>query len=415
MSTSSEMERGLIGSLLRNPEGIYEAQAAGVTASSFGDVAHYRWFAALESLVAAGAPVTAETVADQSGADVGELREVKADGALSGAAFYARRVMEHAARRALAARLRKAELALEHFPPEEVLSELLDDVSGIVSASEARPIGAYVEAAWREIDPETRGMNRIPTGFTLLDKALGGGVRHDDTVTIGADTGGGKSTLAWQIADHLGGLGMAPLFLSFEMSAESLAVKALASRAGLNPFMPRYGAHEWALWKKARSEAAESPVVVSRCVPTVDAVTGEIRRHTRTHGPQPVFVDYLQLVTSKSSTVREAVKEVSARLRSLCLETGAPFFQVAQLNRSGTKGRQEHGPGKHDFAESSQIENDSTVVMLLHRPNEDEATVYLKVAKQRFAVSGRPPKIEYEWHESGQRLTEVGWAGARDD
>jgi DNA repair protein RadA/Sms len=78
---------------------------------------------------------------------------------------------------------------------------------------------------------KAREVERMPTGVSELDRALGGGLVAGQVVLLGGDPGIGKSTLLLQ---SLAALGQAVLYISGEESAEQIALRArrLALDAG---------------------------------------------------------------------------------------------------------------------------------------------------------------------------------------
>lgn len=72
---------------------------------------------------------------------------------------------------------------------------------------------------------------RIPTGFPALDQRLGGGLRREDLLVLGGDSGSGCSALALGIAVRAAAAGHTVAVLSTEMSATRLAERALALSA----------------------------------------------------------------------------------------------------------------------------------------------------------------------------------------
>lgn len=73
--------------------------------------------------------------------------------------------------------------------------------------------------------------HRIPTGYPALDQRLGGGLRREDLIVLGGDSGSGCSALALGIAVRAATAGHAVAVLSTEMSATRLAERALALTA----------------------------------------------------------------------------------------------------------------------------------------------------------------------------------------
>ena len=72
---------------------------------------------------------------------------------------------------------------------------------------------------------------RIPTGFSELDRVLGGGLVKGSLTLLGGEPGIGKSTLILQLCDKIKGEGKV-LYVSGEESAEQ--IKLRADRLGIN-------------------------------------------------------------------------------------------------------------------------------------------------------------------------------------
>ena len=71
-----------------------------------------------------------------------------------------------------------------------------------------------------------------PTGFGLLDDAIGGGLRAGSLTLLAGPQGQGKSTFALQIARNAVVAGRSAVYFSFELEAEALLQKLVAMEAG---------------------------------------------------------------------------------------------------------------------------------------------------------------------------------------
>lgn len=78
---------------------------------------------------------------------------------------------------------------------------------------------------------EAKDAIRIPTGFTELDRVLGGGLVKGSLSLLGGEPGIGKSTLILQICNKIAKDGKV-LYVSGEESAEQ--IKLRADRLGIN-------------------------------------------------------------------------------------------------------------------------------------------------------------------------------------
>jgi replicative DNA helicase len=86
-----------------------------------------------------------------------------------------------------------------------------------------------------------------------------------------------------------------------------------------------------------------------------------------------VVIDYIQLMSSprRVENRQQEVSEISRGIKLLAKELQIPVVAVAQLNR-GPEQRADKRPVLSDLRESGAIEQDSDVVILLHREDAYE-------------------------------------------
>jgi replicative DNA helicase len=86
-----------------------------------------------------------------------------------------------------------------------------------------------------------------------------------------------------------------------------------------------------------------------------------------------VIIDYLQLMSSpkRVENRQQEVSEMSRSLKLLAKELEVPLVALSQLNR-GPEQRTDKKPLLSDLRESGSIEQDSDVVILLHREDAYE-------------------------------------------
>ena len=218
----------------------------------------------------------------------------------------------------------------------------------------------------------------IPTGFTDLDKLLGGGLQRSDMVIVAARPSLGKSTLAFNIARHGAEQGACVGVFSLEMSAEQIGIRLLSSEANVDSHRLRLGMVSEAEHRReldAIGLLSELPIYIDDTpVQGVVEMRGKARRLQAERGLDLLIVDYLQLMTSENRRGDNRVQEMgdfSRALKGLARDMDIPILACSQLSRAPEQ-RPSHRPILSDLRESGSIEQDADVVAFIYR--EDKYT-----------------------------------------
>lgn len=241
----------------------------------------------------------------------------------------------------------------------------------------------------------------IPTPWDGLNDIIGG-LRPGGLYTIGARPGAGKSVCGIQLAESLAHHGSVAM-LSLEMSQDDVNKRLLAHQKHIpmerltNPKTLTHADYaamgEWL-------ETNRLPIAVHK---GAQVTLTDIRRFSRNvHRRVPlagVIVDYLQLMAQAPNDKRgrqEFVADMSRGLKLLAIDMNVPVVMLSQLNR-GSSHREDKRPVITDLRESGAIEQDSDVVILLHRDTMDPELAHrleMSVAKNRH---GRPGVVDLEF------------------
>ena len=123
----------------------------------------------------------------------------------------------------------------------------------------------------------------------------------------------------------------------------------------------------------------------------VSDMSAVIRQSRR--GPHPielVIVDYLQMLTPPGRSGENRQNEVAAisrALKRLAVEERVAVLAASPLNRA-SEARSDRKPSLADLRESGQLEQDSDVVVLMHRDAHEPFEVVFTVAKNRHGAVG---------------------------
>lgn len=150
----------------------------------------------------------------------------------------------------------------------------------------------------------------MTTGWSEVDRVLGGGLVHGSVVLLGGEPGVGKSTLLLQMAGGLGSRGQEVIIASAEESAQQVAIRA--ERIGVS--------------------SDEISLVSDDDVDAIVALADEVR-------PAVLIVDSIQTVgvpeiPSAPGGVAQ-VRESAARLIRLAKTTGVVVILVGHVTKEG--------------------------------------------------------------------------------
>ena len=202
-----------------------------------------------------------------------------------------------------------------------------------------------------------------------------GGVQRSDLVILAARPSVGKSTLALnhgheQRQDRPGTCAI----FSLEMTADQLAMRALASETGIDSHRIRLGLYTHSqeqLIINAIGELSELPIYIDDTpYQGMVEIRGKARRLDLDRGVDLIMVDYLQLVQGRhrggpANRVQE-ITEISRALKVLAGEMDASVIACSQMSRM-VENRPSHRPQLSDLRDSGSIEQDADVVAFIHR------------------------------------------------
>jgi len=167
---------------------------------------------------------------------------------------------------------------------------------------------------------------------------------------------------------------MASVIFSLEMSKSEIVMRLLSAEAKIRLSDMRSGRmsdDDWTRLARRMSEISEAPLYIDDSPNlTMMEIRAKARRLRQRSDLKLIVVDYLQLMTSgkKVESRQQEVSEFSRSLKLLAKELEVPVVAISQLNR-GPEQRTDKRPMLADLRESGAIEQDSDVVILLHRPD----------------------------------------------
>jgi replicative DNA helicase len=170
---------------------------------------------------------------------------------------------------------------------------------------------------------------------------------------------------------------MTTVLFSLEMGRNEITMRLLSAEARVPLSTMRTGQmndDDWARLARRMSEVADAPLFIDDS-PNMSMmeIRAKCRRLKQRNDLKFVIIDYLQLMSSpkRVENRQQEVSEMSRSLKLLAKELDVPVIALSQLNR-GPEQRTDKRPLLSDLRESGSIEQDSDVVILLHREDAYE-------------------------------------------
>jgi len=185
----------------------------------------------------------------------------------------------------------------------------------------------------------------IPTGFTKLDKELDGGFLRRELVVIGGTSGVGKSFLAGQFVLNIAEAGFKCLYLSLEISSQTIISRMLGSLSGLKPTRIVGGLlTEEERQRKIDAEAEllsrEGLIDIHDDIYELDKIVETVKQS----GAEFVVVDFIQNVISRGEGEYERMSRAALELQRLAKSTNSCILVLSQLSNKVAREGVEDAP-----------------------------------------------------------------------
>jgi replicative DNA helicase len=412
---SREAEEAVIGAILINPEAYYDV-AQFLRGEDFY-IHRHRWiWQAFTHLHEQRVPIDFLTVSEELD-QMGQLGEVGGPAYLTAlinnvptslhAEAYGHIVEETAVRRRmLEAANEIAKLAYkEEIGVEEAMNEAEKSIFGVSErrlTRDLQPIKQVLSDYYDRIDQlMQRGEDTygVPSGFIDLDRLLGG-MQPSDFLIIAGRPGTGKTAFMLSAAKFTAQTHKKHVAIfSLEMANEQLVQRLIAQETGIDTHRLRTGQlneDEWPLFAHAIEVLGDTRIFLDDTPGlTPLQLRTKCRRLHMEFRLDLILVDYLQLM-SGGMRIENRVQEVSyisRNLKMLARELNVPLLAAAQLSRA-VEQRADKEPQLSDLRESGSLEQDSDVVMFIHRPDLydrdslKQNVAVIKIAKHRNGPTG---------------------------
>lgn len=303
----------------------------------------------------------------------------------------------------------------------EVISGVGDRISAIGDEVRAQDImdsksldrkAFEIMSRRREIGSEYIGVPCKWKQFTRLQNSFISGM-----YIVLSRPGQGKTSIALDLSRQFLELGYKPAFISLEMSLVSVRFRMVRSALKTtmeNLQLGRLTDAQVSAWRDLMDSDQEGMSMVGdRQIYYEDLP--EILRRLKRRGVKAVFIDYIQLITSRASYKNryEELDTIANGISRLAIQYDMPIICMSQASRDVDK-RPDKQPGMADNSDCSAIEKAAHCVMSIFRPSYygirtdgdgnrmPENYVRLKIVKARELYDGSIHLL-YD-HETGRYL-----------
>ena len=392
-------EEFLVGGLLVKPSAIYDACEI-ITARDFLSDGFGKVFAAIHALSSLGVPLELANICQ-------ELQKVGAVDAIGGPARFAEMLRTavpgharyYAEEVAKWSRRRKLTDMIEGFS-REIRSDVSFDVDRLADemSSAALTVGDMGGDAQKNCEQivfakiekleALRKAGKSPvlkTGINAFDAMMMGGVPKG-YITIGARPSIGKSAFGMEIALRVAQVEQVPtLFVSVEMTLDDcgsrLALRdTSATMQDLNYLS--FSDNQLSEMMGTLYSFNGVPCEVWHCPgASIAKIESRIRTDMAKRGTKLFVVDYIQLIKAQKGIQdkRMQVSHVSNELFRMSKAYDISIISLAQVGRSA----EGQLPTLADLKETGSLEEDSDVVLFLHREDRASESMTCQVGKFR--------------------------------
>jgi replicative DNA helicase len=289
------------------------------------------------------------------------------------AEYYARIVKDHAERREI---VRISQDAISKcLKPDGLDAEKIrcGAIEGFAGVNKGGGSMLSMQEVFDDIDFATERV-AVTTGFPAVDGAMAG-YGAGQYITVAGRPGMGKSAFMAASAVWAAVHDKHVLFFSMEMPAKDIVTRMACAEERVNVFEAFRGGRWLNDLQKDRLELARKkmqrlPIQYDCGSLTPARLRSEIQAAVRQGKADIAFVDYIGLMrpnNPKTVGRYEMVSDISNALKQIALDCNIPLVVGCQLNREVAKVGDKRPMLQH-LRDSGAIEQDSDVVLFLHRP-----------------------------------------------
>ncbi len=247
-------------------------------------------------------------------------------------------------RAALSASVKLGELAVTDLSAAAKEIENLHEVFRLTSPiqSSDKPMQRLVKSATNRYEDamENRGQMGVMTGFTDFDKRTGG-LKPGTMTVVAAETNGGKSTFALNIANFVATNSKSVLFYSLEMSEDEITDILFAMNARISRNLFNTGDFTQGDIEKLTAHTSRLTNIPfhirDTASPTSDQIEADAADLAVGGNLKLVVVDYVQIIEARDQKAsrEQQVAQIARAMRGMAKRLNVALILLSQLNDEG--------------------------------------------------------------------------------
>ena len=275
-------------------------------------------------------------------------------------------------------------------------------------------IGKMVNKFFENIDKKLLNNSVKTRNWLRYNKAIN--MTGGDLIVVAGRPGMGKTAFALSYMLELAKNKSKGIFFSLEMSEGQLMERIISqmSNVSMIKFMNK---EDWeSITKEEHNRITNACEEIKKeYSPYIDIISGnfsttDIYNVVEDKKPDYIMIDYLQILKSADRTadrIRE-ITNISIELKRIAMKFDIPVIALSQLSRA-VEQRANRRPMLSDLRESGQIEQDSSIVLMLYRDEyynegtEAKGEIEVAISKNRNGMLGT---ILFNFQKGVQRVYE---------
>jgi replicative DNA helicase len=276
----------------------------------------------------------------------------------------------------------------------EIVTDIGNKCNALLDGITPRDEHDYEAEVMRVLNSKEQAV--ISSGFKDLDQIIEG-FRPGQLITVGAGTGVGKSAFAVNLALNITNQGYKVGLWSFEMDKEEVYQRIISNITGISRKDRLHAEERYNAVKKYFKEAKDNIQIFTDRIKDLGSFYLHCRKGSIKENMKVIIIDYVQLIHLSGFTGLNRVSEIeliTKTLKNIASELGITIIILSQLSREYQK-RENKQPILSDLRDSGSIEQDSNLVIFLHRQDDYplalkdyEKMITVIVAKNRDGRSG---------------------------